>query len=69
MNYSCIRNLVIDNTFEAGMVVGSLRSFLAGQSAGEIQIVATTDAIVTIEIYTYSAQVMAYVEDKLAPFV
>lgn len=59
----------VEKTFEAGVAVGSLRAFLAGQDAGELTIVRELDMLVEVEIACYSHLVMAYVEDKLADFV
>ena len=63
------KSLIIENTFEAGVAVGSLRSFLAGQGAGELNIVATGEGCVEVEIAVHNPAVMSYAEDRLADFV
>lgn len=63
------KTIIVENTFEAGVAVGSLRSFLAGQGAGELNIVATGEGCVEVEIATYNPLTMSYAEDRLADFV
>ena len=63
------KTVIVENTFEAGVAVGSLRAFLAGQGAGELNIVATGDPGVVVEIATHNPLTMSYVEDRLADFV
>ena len=63
------KTVIIENTFEAGVAVGSLRSFLAGQGAGELNIVARGEGCVEVEIAVHNPLTMSYVEDRLADFV
>lgn len=63
------KTVYVENTFEAGVAVGSLRSFLAGQGAGELNVVASGADCVEVEIACYSHLVMAYAEERLADFV
>ena len=69
MAYNYFRTVYIENTFSAGLAVGSLRSFLAGQNVGNISVGRAEGDHVEIEICTYESVVMSYAEDKLAPFV
>lgn len=69
MAYNYFRTIYIENTFSAGLAVGSLRSFLAGQEAGNISVGRAEGDRVEIEICTYSPHVMSYAESQLAPFV
>ena len=63
------KSFIIENSFEAGVAVGSLRSFLAGQGAGELNVVASGEGCVEVEITTYNPLTMSYAEDRLADFV
>lgn len=63
------KTIIIENTFRAGVAVGSLRSFLAGQGAGELNIVDSNESYVEVEIAVHNPAVMAYAEDRLADFV
>ena len=63
------KTVIIENTFEAGVAVGSLRSFLAGQGAGELKIVNSNESYVEVEIAAYNPAVMSYAQDRLADFV
>jgi hypothetical protein len=63
------KTVIVENTFEAGVAVGSLRAFLAGQGAGELNIIATGEPGVVVEIAAYNPAVMSYAEDRLADFV
>ena len=69
MAYNYFRTIYIENTFSAGLAVGSLRSFLAGQNAGNVNVGRAEGDHVEIEICTYNSMVMSYAEEKLAPFV
>ena len=69
MHYNYYKRIYIENTFAAGLAVGSLRSHLAGQGAGELNIIDATSDHVEIEIATYSPLVMDYAEDRLAAYV
>lgn len=59
----------VENTFAAGLAIGSLRAFLVGQGAGELTIVDELGEYVEVEIACYTHLVMAYAEEKLADFV
>lgn len=63
------KTVIIENTFRAGVAVGSLRSFLAGQGAGELNVVDSNENYVEVEIATYNPLTMSYAEDRLADFV
>ena len=63
------KSIIVENTFEAGVAIGSLRSFLAGQGVGELNVVASGEPGVLVEISAYNPAVMSYVEDRLADFV
>ena len=63
------KTVYVQNTFEAGVAVGSLRAFLAGQSAGELTVIRELEDSVEVEIACYSHLVMAYAESQLAAFV
>lgn len=63
------KTIHVESTFEAGVAIGSLRAFLAGQEAGELTIVRELDMLVEVEIACHSHLIMAYVEDELADFV
>ena len=63
------KTLYIQNTFKAGVEVGSLRAHLAREGAGELNIVADHGDTKEIEIMTYNPLIMSYAEDRLAPFV
>ena len=69
MHYNHYKTLYVENTFAAGVAVGSLRSHLAGQGAGELNIIKQADDCVEVEIATYNPLVMSYAEDKLAAYV
>lgn len=63
------KTIIVENTFKAGVAVGSLRAFLAGQGAGELNIVDSNENYVEVEIAAYNPAVMSYAEDRLADFV
>jgi hypothetical protein len=63
------KTIVIENTFKAGVAVGSLRSHLAGQGSGEVNIVDSNENYVEVEIAVYNPLIMSYAEDRLADFV
>ena len=69
MHYNYYKTVFVEKTFAAGVAVGSLRAHLAGQGAGEANIVKEHDGIVEVEIATYNPLIMRYAEEKLAPFV
>jgi hypothetical protein len=63
------KTVIVENTFRAGVAVGSLRSHLAGQGSGEVNIVDSNDNYVEVEIAVYNPLIMGYAEDRLADFV
>ena len=63
------KTLYIQNTFNAGVEVGSLRAHLAREGAGELNIIADHGNTQEVEIMTYNPLIMSYAEDRLAPFV
>jgi hypothetical protein len=63
------KTIIVENTFKAGVAVGSLRSHLAGQGSGEVNIVDSNDNYVEVEIAVYNPLIMGYAEDRLADFV
>lgn len=63
------RTLYIQNTFKAGVEVGSLRAYLAREGAGELNVIANHGNVQEVEVMTYNPLTMSYVEDRLAPFV
>lgn len=69
MAYNNYKTIYIENTFAAGLVVGSLRSHLAGNGSGELTVKGMCDGSIVVEVATYNSAVMSYVEDMLAAFV
>jgi hypothetical protein len=63
------KTITVENTFEAGVAVGSLRSHFAGQGCGEVNVVASGEGCVEVEISAYNPLTMSYAEDRLADFV
>lgn len=63
------KTIELDKSFECGVAIGSLRSHLASNGAGELNIIQVQQATITIEISTHNPLVMSYVEDRLADFV
>lgn len=63
------KTIIVENTFKAGVAVGSLCSHLAGQGSGEVNIVDSNDNYVEVEIAVYNPLIMSYAEDRLADFV
>ena len=63
------KTLYIQNTFKAGVEVGSLRAHLAREGAGELNVIADHGDTQEVEIMTYNPLTMSYAEDRLAPFV
>ena len=63
------KTVYVQKTFAAGVAVGSLRAFLAGQGAGELTIVSELEESVEVEIACHSHLIMAYSEERLADFV
>lgn len=69
MPYNYYKTVYIQNTFEAGVAVGSLRSHLAGQGSGEVSYKRMEGGYIEVEIATYNSQIMSYAEDRLAAYV
>lgn len=63
------KTFYIENTFLAGVAIGSLRSLLANQLAGAIEVKNIEGETVEVEAMSYNPLVMSYIEDKLAEFV
>lgn len=69
MPYNCYKTIYVQNTFEAGVAVGSLRSHLAGQGSGEANYKLVEGGYIEVEIATYNPLIMSYAEDRLAAYV
>lgn len=69
MPYNFYKTIYIQNTFEAGVAVGSLRSHLAGQGSGEANYKLAENGYIEVEIATYNPLIMSYAEDRLAAYV
>jgi hypothetical protein len=63
------KTIIVENTFRAGVAVGSLRSHFAGQGCGEVNIVDSNENYVEVEISAYNPLIMSYAEDRLAAYV
>ena len=63
------KTIIIENTFKAGVAVGSLRSHFASQGCGEVNIVGSGEGCIEVEIAAYNPLIMSYAEDTLADFV
>jgi hypothetical protein len=63
------KTVIVENTFKAGVAVGSLRSHFASQGCGEVNIVDSNENYVKVEIAAYNPLIMSYAEDRLADFV
>ena len=69
MAYNNYKTIYIENTFSAGLIVGSLRSHLAANDSGELTVKGMCDGSIVVEVATYNSAVMSYVEDMLAAYV
>ena len=69
MAYNYYRTIYIQNSFSAGLAIGTLRSHLVSNGAGCLTVGLTVGDYVEVEICTYNSAVMAYAEDQLAAFV
>ena len=69
MPYNYYRTVYVQNTFEAGVAVGSLRSHLAKQGSGEANYKLVEGGYIEVEIATYNPAVMSYAKDRLAAYV
>lgn len=63
------RTICIDNTFKAGMAVGSLRALAAGQGFGSVEVIGIGEKTVTVDLAANSSLIMAFMEDQLAEYV
>jgi hypothetical protein len=63
------KTIYVDRTFEAGVVVGSLRAFLAHAAAGELIVSGDLSDKMEVEIRVFNPRILAYAEDKLAAYV
>ena len=69
MPYNHYKTVIVENTFKAGVAVGSLRAHFASQGCGEVNITDSNESYVEVEIATYNPLIMSYAEDRLADFV
>lgn len=63
------KDFVIKGTFEAGVAVGSIRSFLARSGAGELTFLDKELSVALVEVQVYNPLVMDYVAENLAPYL
>ena len=63
------KTFMLDKTFESGMAVQKVRSFLAANGAGEMILLKDHHSCVEVEVQTFNPRVMAWVEDQFANFV
>ena len=63
------KTVIVENTFKAGVAVGSLRSHFAGQGCGEVNVVDSNESYVKVEISAHNPLTMSYAEDRLAAYV
>lgn len=63
------KTIIVEATFESGMVLGGLRSHLAANGSGELNAKKFSDGYAEVEVAVYNPRIMSYVEDKLAAFV
>lgn len=63
------RTVIIEDSFAAGLAVGSARAFLSGNGAGELSIKGIGEGCVYVEFSAYNPLVIGYIEDMLAEFV
>lgn len=63
------KTITVENTFAAGVAVGSLRNFLANLSVGELNIAKEADGYIEIEIQAPNPLIMSWAEKQLAAFV
>jgi hypothetical protein len=65
MNY---KTVYVQKTFDAGVAVGSLKSFLAHANAGEL-VVTELDGVMQVELYIHNPLAVGWAEAQLAAFV
>lgn len=64
------KTIVVEATFESGLVLGGLRSHLAANGSGWLNAKRSfLDGYAEVEVAVYNPLVMSYVEDKLAAYV
>jgi hypothetical protein len=64
------KTIVVEATFESGMVLGGLSSHLAANGSGWLNAKRSfLDGYAEVEVAVYNPLVMSYVEDKLAAYV
>ena len=61
--------ITVENSFAAGVAVGSLRNFLAHSSGGELNIGKEADGYIEVEIHALNPLIMSWAEKQLAAFV
>jgi len=63
------KNFMLNKTFESGMAVQKVCSFLAANNAGEAILLQVHPSCVEVEIQTFNPLIMAWVEDQFADFI
>ena len=63
------QTFLLNKTFESGMAVQKVRSYLAANGAGEANFLKTHHAFVEVEVQTFNPRIMAWVEDQFADLV
>ena len=63
------KTFMLDKTFESGMAVQKVRSFLDANNAGEATLLQIHHSCVEVEVQTFNPLIMAWVEDQFADFV
>ena len=63
------RTFMLDKTFESGMAVQKVRSYLTATSAGEVILRQIHHSCVEVEVQIFNPLIMAWVEDQFADFV
>ena len=64
------KTIIVEATFESGLVLGGLRSHLAANGSGWLTAKRSfLDGYAEVEVAVYNPLVMSYVEDKLAAFI
>lgn len=63
------KTFMLDKTFESGMAIQKVCSFLAANNAGEAILLQVHNSCVKVEVQTFNLYVMAWVEDQFADFI
>ena len=63
------KTFMLDKTFESGMAVQKVRSFLAATGAGAAILLQIPHSCVEVEVQPFNPRVMAWVEAQFADFV